>query len=334
MSRSAADPAHATVLDDGAVEFALSDIERVYDRVRLLAGLGTLDPRPDLRWADGRWYVRVQLPPVHRVEYSFEVTRADDDVAAGHAHAGVLELPGYRAPTWLDEPAPVGRLEEVAATGITARLWSPRGIGHADVAALLVVHDGAAYEGAGLTRYLAQLAREGTPVRALLVDVERREQRYAVDDTFADALVEDLLPRVLAERRTSAVVGAGASLGALAALHTAWRHPGTYAGLLLQSGAFFTARTDPQERSFERWEQVVGFTDLVHSDPGSRQLPPTAVTCGSHEENAENNRLLVRRLREVGVAVEHHEVADLHNVTAWREAWHPALRDLLRQVGP
>jgi enterochelin esterase-like enzyme len=332
MSRSAAGPAHATALDDGAVEFALSDPERVYDRVRLHAGLGTLDPRPDLRWADGRWYVRAQLPPVHRVEYSFEVTRADDDAA--HAHPGVLELPGYRAPTWLDEPGPEGRLEEVAATGITARLWSPRGIGHADEAALLVVQDGAAYAGAGLTHYLTVLARAGTPVRALLVDVERREQRYAVDDTYADALVVDLLPRVLAEHRTSAVVGAGASLGALAALHTAWRHPGTYAGLLLQSGAFFTARTDPQERSFERWDQVVRLADLVHTDPDARRLPATAVTCGTHEENAGNNRLLVRRLREVGVAVEHHEVADLHNVTAWRDAWHPALRDLLRQVGP
>ena len=50
----------------------------------------------------------------------------------------------------------------------------------------------------------------------------------------------------------------GRSLGALAALHAEWAHPGTFAGLFLQSGSFFTVETDPQEQDFSAFGAVTG----------------------------------------------------------------------------
>lgn len=330
------------VLPDGSVLFRLLDPDRSYGRVRLVAGLGTLDPRPDLEWADGVWSARVNLPPVHRLEYGFEITQviADPQVAqavdTGFGHRSVLELPGYSPPGWLSREVTAGTEVPVAVEipGVTALLWSPAGLDPDEAAPLLLVHDGPSYAGPGsLTRYLSVLAADGGPTaRALLVTADSRELLYGACDGYADAVVETLLPAASAIVATGPVLGVGASLGALAALHLEWRHPGTLAGMLLQSGAFFTPETDPQERGFPSWEHVTALVAEVVSDQRAAALPPVAITCGAHEENAANNALLAARLREVGVEVTHAEVADMHNVTCWRDSLDPALRDLLATV--
>ena len=62
-------------------------------------------------------------------------------------------------------------------------------------------------------------------------------------------------------------------------------------------------------------------TKLLHA--------PVVMTCGSIEENVENNRLTRRLLASAGYPAALHEVADLHNFTAWRDAFHPHLAVLI-----
>jgi enterochelin esterase-like enzyme len=343
MSTEAAQPAEVSRLPGGMTEFRLPDPARLYERVRLSAGLGTLDPRPDLTWADGVWSVRVALPPVTRLEYGFEVTRTITDpgnpltLEAVSGVRSVLEMPGYQAPAWTARTVSPGTTRSMAVdvAGIAASLWTPSGLDDGDPAPLLVVQDGPAYvEEGGLTRYLSALADDGEipATRALLLEANPRIELYGANDDYADALVLEALPDVLAKVATTAVIGVGASMGALAALHTEWRHPGSYAALLLQSGAYFTPETDPQERGMAVWPQVTAFIDEVHAEPRAADLPPVVITCGTHEENAANNLLLALRLREVGVDVRLTEIAGLHNFTAWRDTLDPALRDLVVAV--
>jgi len=329
---------------DGRIEFRLPDPDHSYSRVRLDAGLGTAGARPELAWADGVWSVEVVLPPLHRVEYGFEVTTTVLDPASslhvdtGFGHRSVLELAGYASPAWTAREVPEGTTTAIAVSvpGVTAALWSPDGLAEATPAPLLVVHDGPDYAERGeLTRYLSVLAADGTAAhtRALLLTAEPREALYAASEDYATALVTDLIPSVTRRWPTSATVAVGASLGALAALHAQWRHPGTFDGLLLQSGSFFSPETDGQESAFARWGEVTGFVAELHTDDRAvAALPPVATTCGSHEENVPNNRKLADRLRAAGVLLSHTEVADLHNFTCWRDGLDPALRNLLATV--
>jgi enterochelin esterase family protein len=57
---------------------------------------------------------------------------------------------------------------------------------------------------------------------------------------------------------------------------------------------------------------------------------PIVLTCGLIEENLENNRLMTRALRAQGYDVALHELRDVHNYVAWRDAFDPHLTGLLR----
>jgi enterochelin esterase-like enzyme len=59
---------------------------------------------------------------------------------------------------------------------------------------------------------------------------------------------------------------------------------------------------------------------------------PTALTCGTVEENLRNNQDMARALRALGYPAELSEVPDAHNYTGWRDAFDPYLTDLLRRV--
>ena len=56
------------------------------------------------------------------------------------------------------------------------------------------------------------------------------------------------------------------------------------------------------------------------------------MTCGTGEENLDNNRALAGRLRSAEVPVEFVENRDAHNYTAWRDCWDPALVGLMGRV--
>jgi enterochelin esterase-like enzyme len=142
-----------------------------------------------------------------------------------------------------------------------------------------------------------------------------------------------VLPAIAAAVAVRRPVGMGASLGALAMLHAQQRHPQLFAALFLQSGSFFVPRFDAQESGFVRYRRVVRNVRAILRD-GARRPMPVALTCGALEENVHNNRLMARTLAAQGFPAALHEGRDLHNFTAWRDAFDPHLTALLREAWP
>jgi enterochelin esterase family protein len=124
----------------------------------------------------------------------------------------------------------------------------------------------------------------------------------------------------------------GASLGGLAMLHIHRRHPGTFGALFLQSGSFFTPRFDAHEVRFARYQRIVRFVRETLRQGAHPEPVPVVLTCGSAEENVHNNRLMARTLVAQGYRASLHEVADMHNYTAWRDALDPHLTALLARA--
>ena len=108
-------------------------------------------------------------------------------------------------------------------------------------------------------------------------------------------------------------------------------------GLFLQSGSFFCPRFDDHERQFRYYPRMVRFVagvlDRAAQDSTAQHQDrpvPVVLTCGAIEENVDNNRLMAQALRARGYPVALHELPDMHNYTAWRDAFDPHLTRLLR----
>jgi len=344
-------------VEGAEVVFCLPDTEHRRSGVRLWQQLGLPAEQVQFEQTHGGWELRIARPAVHRVEYLFEVcdmageqttimdpTNASTVAGVFGTHS-VLTLPEYVAPTWLEAEPVAARLDDVvvesAAGDIAVQVWSPAGAVPDAALPLLMAHDGpelAAY--AGLLHYVGVMIGAGTLPRlrlAMLSPGDDRSSRYAADEAYAGALADTVVTTVTGSYPTAGrPVLAGVSLGALAALHAQWRHPGVFAGLFLQSGSFFTADTDPQEQEFVHFGPVTAFVATVlrsESWPTSVDgSPAVAMTCGYGEENVHNNRVMAARLRELGLAVQYAESPDGHNFTAWRDVLHPHLTGLLRRV--
>jgi enterochelin esterase family protein len=216
------------------------------------------------------------------------------------------------------------------------RLGAPAGSVAPEPLPLLVVHDGPEYASlAGLLTFAAAQIDAGRLPRhrvALLAPGDRNEW-YAANVSYARVLTLAVLPALhRAVRVRGPVAGLGASLGALALMHAQRRHDSAFGGLFLQSGSFFDPRLDPQERGFGRFGPVTRFVadtlrHTLHPAP-----VPVAMTCGTAEENLANNRQFAAALADEGYPVRLHEVPDAHNYVAWRDAFDPALVDLLGTV--
>src|SRR5204862_63050 len=81
---------------------------------------------------------------------------------------------------------------------------------------------------------------------------------------------------------------------------------------------------DALESGFVRYRRIVRFVRATLREPPRRAVP-VAMTCGALEENAADNRVMARALAAQGYPVSLHEGRDLHNYTAWRDAWVPHL---------
>lgn len=341
------EPAAGAWCDDRSVRFRLPDKDQRLSSVRLSTAV--FAGAPEFAWAEEprAWELRLPRPPVHRIEYRLELVHpdggreliADPQNPRRLGDASVLLCEGYREPGWLRLPPAAGDWHDVhlplttLGSEMTARVWSPA----EPTDRVVVAHDGPEYDRLGeLSRYLSALigARRVPPCHLVLLPPGDRLEWYSASPAYAKALCLEVLPAIGARLGTRRpVLGAGASLGALAMLHAQRRHPAGFAGLFLQSGSFFQPRHDRQESGFRRYLRIVRFTGRVLRAPAGPAVP-VALTCGAVEENLANNRDLAAVLRRQGYPTGFAEVPDAHNWTGWRDALDPHLTSLLQQVFP
>lgn len=346
-------PAAGPVVDQASVTFRLADPGRSWSGIRLYQEVRVPGDQLDLQHDGHDWSLTIPRPPVDRMEYLFEVTDATGHTgsrldpanplraAGAFGDKSVLELPGYQRPAWLAVAAPPGHRRELPIRtralheAIAVTLWASEGLADTEPALLLLVHDGPEYDDlAGLTAFLAAQVAQGVlpPVRAALLHPGDRNERYSADRAYTRALCLAVLPQLRDAVPVTAVVGVGASLGALAMLHVQRQQDGCLDGLFLQSGSFFHPRHDAHERRFPRFDRVVHTVNAVLRSGGHPRPVPTVMTCGTLEENLANNRIMARALSAQGYDVTLREVRDVHSYTAWRDCFDPWLTGLLAEV--
>jgi len=348
-------------VDDRGVRFRLADAGSALTDVRLVTDVRLPgDRRSFARTPDGNgWELRLDRPPLGRLEYQLELRYADGRTECGadpgnprrapgpFGDKSVVELPGYVEPSWLRAEPPAGRTVELqlASRSLPARvrclLWSSVGAADGVPLPLLVVHDGPEFAAlAALLRFLdAMVAAGRLPAMraALLAPPGDRSESYSAAPTYARALALGLLPALEKLAPTPAGrrgrIGMGASMGALGLLHAQRRYPDVFGGLFLQSGSYFQPRLDDMESGFPRFARVTGFVrGVLHSGPGWPGAVPAVLTCGSVEENLANNAAMARALAAQGYAARLHVHPDAHNWVSWRDTFDPCLPELARSV--
>jgi enterochelin esterase-like enzyme len=323
-----------------SVTFQLTDTGNgdgpVLDGARLLPALSLPGAGLDFVYAGGQWQLTLPRPPVQRMEYRFQLRHPAGEVEeicdpgnplrapGAFGDKSVVEFPGYAAPAWLDAERVAGEYVDVAPW---VRVWTPTG--HTGELPLLVAHDGPEYDRlAGLTGFAAAMIHAGRlpPHRVALLAPGDRDEEYSANPAYAKTL------RDLVQELGTPVVGMGASLGGLAMLHAQRDYPGLFGGLFLQSASFLDTRLDPQEADrFSRFARVAAYTATVLETTPDETVP-AVLTCGLAEENLANNRQMAAALGAQGYPVRLVEVPDAHNYVGWRDAFDPALTDLLREL--
>lgn len=340
-------PPPAPTVDEDGVTFVLTDRYRRVAGVRLVqeVGLGELAFTRERTY----WGLHLPRPPVNRMEYLFEIE--DDnahrqtivDPSNPHRAPGafgeksVLTFPEYVPPPWLGTPEVDGEYTplEVDAplldSTITGLVWSPAGL--TEAAPLVVVHDGPEFASLGrFVSFLAASIAAGTlpPLRAALLNPGERNAWYSANPAYTDTLVDAVLPTL---PPATVRIGVGVSLGAVATLHAHHAHSDAFDGLLLQSGSFFTPELDGQESEFTGWPAVTEFVAALHDATRDDHPVPTVLTCGVVEENLANNKRMEGTLARLGYKTRLTVVPDAHNYTAWRDALHPHLTNLITTLG-
>ena len=344
-----------TRADGGVATLWVPDPEHHLAGVRLHPDRGIPGGMAEFRRRGGGWQLAISQPAVSRMEYLVELRYPDGgsetttdpgnprQAAGAFGPKSVLEFPGYAPPGWLTAPAEPGRSATfdvpVPSLGGPVRVitWCPSGSADDEPLPLLVAHDGPEYDAlASLTRYLAAGVTGGwlPRLRAALLAPGPRDRWYSANTRYASALRRAVIPALTSQLATGPRIGMGASLGALAMLHAQCRYPDAFDALFLQSGSFFSPRFDGHERGFPYYHRVVRFVAQAQAGGLPARPIPVALTCGTLEENARNNRLMAAALRAAGYPASLHEARDLHNYTAWRDAFDPAGTRLIQQVCP
>ena len=340
LDRFAAEHVVPLVDREGVTFFYRGEADAVFLRL-FISGLPAAQPLERVAGSE-LWLLRFALPAESRFEYKFEVqrggatewitdplnpNRAADPFGANSVCQGF----GYLPPEWTlpDEGARAGSFDEFALDtrelGRRAvRLYLPARLRRSRRYPLLVLHDGTDYvRYAQLKVVLDNLIHrlEIPPLIVALTDSPDRIHEYVGLDAHADFLVRELIPavgaRVPLDPDASARGAMGASLGGVAALHAAWRHPGTFGRLLLQSGSFAFTDIGENKRG-PVFEPVVRFMNAFRASPG-RPAERIYVSCGIYESLIYENRSLVPLLTQNRIQVRYEEARDGHNWQNWRD---------------
>ncbi len=292
------------------------------------------------------WWLALPLPDGARFEYKLEVQRDHraewvndplNPITTSNPFGtnSVCRGYGYRVPEFAEihEGTPTGSFEDL---WIGSRLggdrkvavYLPHGLDRARRYPLLFVHDGGDYLTYGsMALVLDNLIHWQIipPIIAAFSWPGDRLHEYAASPAHADFVVEEALPKIEEAYPISDLrLVMGASLGAVAALHTAWQHRGAFAGLLLQSGTF------AQTPGWGSAQGIFGpIADLLHRLEPSHLPPKVFVSCGTYERMIGENRYMAQRLQEAGVKVKYSESHDGHTWEAWRDRLSEGLSWLL-----
>lgn len=326
-----------------------SDVTFVYrgaaDAVYLrcwISGLDTAQPFQVLDESD-LWVVTIELPKGSRIEYKIETDIGGDrqliidplNPVLAHDPFGansVCQGYGYQRPEWTHED-PDARQGTIESHAIESARYAGRREFQVYVPArfrqnrrypLLVVHDGNDYLSfAALKTVLDNLihALEIPPLIVALTQSPDRLVEYAADDRHADFVATELVP-FMTERyplidAAKARGIMGASFGGVASLHTAWRHPGVFGRLLLQSGSYAFSDIGRHQRGPE-FDPVVRFMNEFREDIGT-PAERIYMSCGIYESLIYENRSLVPQLQARGIDVRFEEARDAHNWENWRD---------------
>lgn len=318
--------------------------------------LGLPDRLPMRRLHDtDLWWVVLELPETSRVEYQLEITRGTwtervNDPANPHrshspvGSSSVVFATGYAGPDWAehDPEARQGTLEDVVipsrALGRDARvtLYLPARFRRTAAYPLLVVHDGPDYlQYAAAKTVLDNLLHrlDVAELVAAFLHPGDRLVEYANSTAHARFVTDELLPRLERDlplvQQPSGRCLMGASFGAVASLATAYRHPDTYGGLLLQSGSFVFTDIGSDHGGGPVFDPVVRFTNRYRARPRA-VADRVFASCGVYEPLITRNRSMVPIWQSTGMRVRYVESRDGHSWENWRDR----LRDGLTWVFP
>ena len=315
------------------------------DSVYLLHWVYGLESRQEFRRLPGSnaFWLSIDLPYTARVEYKFEIHRENNRYWSRDPHNStqafdpfgsnsVCSMPGYTLPNWAspDERCREGKLEEffvhskVYQEERPITVYLPNEYKPKKRYPLLICHDGSDYRKyASMIHVLDNLIhrKEVSPLIVAFTDGVHRNPEYAANPKQAQFLVEELLPALERKYRTASGPEnrglMGASFGGVSSLFTAWRYPGVFHKLLLQSGSF--AFTDIGEHGRgELWDPVVDFVNALRED-----LTPLQgniyMSCGVFESLVYYNRTLAPLFKKQGLNVRYVESKDGHNWINWRD---------------
>jgi enterochelin esterase family protein len=295
------------------------------------------------------WMLRIELPPGSRIEYKFEVIRdgngewildplnplqASDPFGANSVCQGF----GYRPPDWTqpDANARRGDVDELtiqsAALEAERRvlIYLPARFRRTRRYPLLIVHDGEDYLRYADLRVVLDNLIQRLEIPAMIVALTQSPDRlneYGGHDGHATFVARELLPALAGAwpllDSTAARGLMGASFGAVATLHAAWRHPGTFGRLVLQSGSFAFSDIGHHRRS-PVFDPVAEFMNDFRAAP-DHPAQRVYLSCGIYESLIYENRSLVPLLTSHGMQVRYEEVRDGHNWQNWRDRLENAL---------
>lgn len=303
-------------------------------------GLETSQPFDRIDGSD-LWYLMLELPRKSHLQYKLAVQhgehhewildplnprRARDPFGANSVvHAAGAERSQWTFP---DPEVRAGEIRELSlasdAFGEDRRLGVYLPARFRPTRRYPLVHDGSDYlRYSQLKTVLDNLIHrlELAPLIVALTDAGERLEEYPDHPAHSRFLSDELVPLLEREFPLRSVPAArglmGASFGAVAALSCAWRHPGFYGRLLLQSGSFAFTDIGEHQRS-PTFDPVVEFMNAFRNKPG-RPSEKVFVSCGTYESLIYENRSLVPLLQETGMEVRYVEARDGHNWENWRD---------------
>ncbi|MCC7012561.1 MAG: esterase family protein [Planctomycetes bacterium] len=300
------------------------------------------------------WTLSIDIPEGSRVEYKLELVRGghhqliqdplNENLARDPYGANsVVYGAGYAQPDWAqhDHEARLGEIQEQSlsssAFGDTRSVlvYLPARFRTSRRYPLLIAHDGPDYlKFASLRTVLDNLIHrlEVQPMIVALIQSNNRLIEYADDERHARFLVDELLPMMEARYplvpQPAARCLMGASFGGVASLAAAWRRPGVFGNLMLQSGSFVFTDIGHHDRG-PVFDPVVRFMSDFRARPG-RPADNVYLSCGIYEGLIYYNRSIVPLLQSTGMQVKFTEARDGHNWENWRDR----LREGLSWLAP